>query len=153
MAHFRGQRAAFGAPGFEPCWTDADKDGIGAAYSTGGRVWFTTRRGILTEVYYPTIDRPQLRDMQFLFADGKNLFLEEKRDFEPVTVRMEPSQGYKIVSHDRERKVSLTKEIIVEPSRPCILMHATLDGNSAVLKTLKAYVLCAPHLEGGGANN
>ena len=77
MAHFRGQREAFGAPGLEPRWTDADKDGIGTAYSSGGRVWFTLRRGILTEVYYPTIDHPQLRDMEFLFADGDGLSLKK----------------------------------------------------------------------------
>jgi glucoamylase len=153
MAHFRGQRNAFGAPGCEPRWTGGDKDGIGTAWSTGGRIWFTIRRGILTEVYYPTIDRPQLRDMEFLFADGNSLFLEEKRDLDPAITRLEPSQGYKVTSHDRDRKVSLTKEIIVEPNRPCVLLHTTLDGNPAALKSLKTYVLCAPHLEGEGAGN
>ena len=153
MARFRGQRSAFGAPGCEPRWTDADKDGIGTAYSSGGRVWFTIRRGILTEVYYPTIDRPQLRDMEFLFADGNGFFLEEKRDLESEVQRLTPSQGYRVTSHDRDRKISVTKEIIVEPSRPCVLLHTTLDGNPGLLKTLKTYLLCAPHLEGEGADN
>jgi len=153
MAHFRGQRSAFGAPGCEPRWTDADKEGIGTAYSSGGRVWFTIRRGILTEVYYPTIDRPQLRDMEFLFTDGNSLFLEEKRGLESGIARLGPSQGYKITSHDRERKISFTKEIIVEPSRPCVLLHTMVDGNPAVPKALKTYVICAPHLEGEGADN
>jgi len=153
MAHVRGQRSAFGAPGCEPRWTDGDKDGIGTAYSSGSRVWFTIRRGILTEVYYPTIDRPQLRDMEFLFTDGNGIFLEEKRDLESRIARLEPSQGYKVTSHDRDRRVSLSKEIIVEPSRPCVLLHATLDGSSAILKALKTYLVCAPHLEGEGADN
>ncbi|HEY3741603.1 MAG TPA: hypothetical protein VGL53_17240, partial [Bryobacteraceae bacterium] len=95
MAHFRGERSAFGAPGCEPRWTDANKEGIGTAYSSGGRVWFTIRQGILTEVYYPTIDRPQLRDMGLLFADGNGLFLEEKRDLESTVQRLAPSQGYR----------------------------------------------------------
>ncbi len=153
MAHFRGQRGAFGAPGCEPRWTDADKDGIGTAYSSGGRVWFTIRRGILTEVYYPTIDRPQLRDLQFLFTDGNTLFLEEKRDLDPEIARIDPSQGYRVTSHDRHRNVSFAKEIIVDPSRPCVLLHTVLDGGPGALGTLKAYVLCAPHLEGEGAGN
>ena len=153
MAHFRGKRSAFGAPGSDPRWTDADKDGIGTAYSSGGRAWFTIRRGILTEVYYPTIDCPQLRDMEFLFTDGNGLFLEEKRDLESRVERLVPSQGYKVTSHDQGRKISLTKEIIVEPSRPCVLLHTVLDGNPSVLESLKIYVLCAPHLEGEGAGN
>jgi len=58
------------------------KDGVGTAHSMGGRVWFTIGQGILTEVYYPTIDRPQMRDLEFLFSDGNGLFLEEKRDLD-----------------------------------------------------------------------
>jgi len=153
MAHFRGQRSAFGAPGCEPRWTDADEDGIGTAYSTGGRVWFTIRRGILTEVYYPTVDRPQLRDMQFLFTDGNGLFLEEKQDIQSKVRRLEPSQGYQVTSHDPKCGLSFTKEIIVEPSRPCVLLHTKIDSDSALLESFKTYLLCAPHLEGEGAGN
>ena len=154
MAHFRGQRSAFGAPGCEARWTDADKDGVGTACSSAGRAWFTIRRGILTEVYYPTVDRPQIRDMQFLFTNGNGLFLEEKRDIESEVKRLEPSQGYQVTSRGRQHGFALTKEIIVEPSRPCVLLHAKVEGDDAFLQSLKAFVLCAPHLEGeGGGNN
>ena len=46
--------AAFGSPGMEPRWTGGNKEGIGTAYSTSSRVWFTVWNGIVTEVYYPT---------------------------------------------------------------------------------------------------
>jgi glucoamylase len=153
MAHFRGSRSAFGAPGHEPRWTDADKDGVGTAYSSGGRVWFTIWRGILTEAYYPTVDRPQLRDLEFLFSDGNGLFLEEKRDLDYQIERMSPSQGYRISRHDSEGRFSFTKEVIVEPTRPCVLLHTKMEGNGDFLRNLKTYVLCAPHLEGGGEGN
>ena len=32
---------AFGAPGIEPRWTRSAKEGIGTAYHTSCRVWFT----------------------------------------------------------------------------------------------------------------
>jgi len=150
MAHFRGQRSAFGSPGSEPCWTDADKDGVGTALSNGSRVWYTIRRGVVTEVYYPTIDRPQVRDLEFLFADGNGFFVEEKRDLEYAVERLVPSQGYSIKSHDRERRLSLAKEIIADPIRPCILLRTKLDSS---IKALKTYLLCAPHLEGAGSAN
>ena len=153
MARFRGNKSAFGAPGYEPRWTHADKEGIGTAYSTGGRVWFTIWHGILTEVYYPTIDRPQLRDLEFLFSDGNGLFLEEKRDLDYRIERISPSQGYQISSHDREGRFSFTKELIVEPTRPCVLLHTQMEGNENFLGGLKTYVLCAPHLEVGGEGN
>lgn len=153
MARFRGNRGAFGAPGLEPRWTHADKDGIGTAYSPGGRVWFTVWRGIVTEVYYPRVDHPQLRDLEFLFSDGNDLFLEEKRDLDYEIERMVPSQGYKISSRDRQGHFSFTKEIIADSVRPCVLVHAEIRGDEEFLKCLKTYVLCAPHLKLGGENN
>ena len=153
MARFRGQKSAFGAPGMMPRWTHADKEGIGTAYAPGSHIWFTIWHGTLTEVYYPTVDRPQLRDLEFLFSDGKDLFLEEKRDLHYHTERIEPSQGYRVTSRDPQGRFTLTKEIITEPTRPCVLLHAKLEGNDQFLEGLKTYVLCAPHLEMGGERN
>lgn len=153
MAHFRGQKSAFGAPGVAPRWTHSDKEGIGTAYAPGSHVWFTIWHGTLTEVYYPTVDRPQLRDLEFLFSDGRGLLLEEKRDLHYQTERIEPSQGYKVTSRDPQGRFSLTKEIIAEPTRPCVLMHTKLEGNDKFLGGLKTYILCAPHLEMGGEGN
>jgi len=60
------QHPAPGGHGIAPRWTRSDKDGVGTAYSASSRVWFTVSKGILHEVYYPTIDRPQIRDLQYL---------------------------------------------------------------------------------------
>src|SRR5438477_9975122 len=85
MAKIRGQRIAFGGPGIDPKWTHGDKDGVGTAYATSSRIWFTVWNGILTETYYPTIDRPQIRDLQYLITDGKTFFHEEKRQLASKT--------------------------------------------------------------------
>jgi GH15 family glucan-1,4-alpha-glucosidase len=76
MAKLRGDRVAFGWPGLEPRWTQANKDGVGTAYATDSRVWYTIGDGILTEIYYPTIDSPQTRDLQYLITDGKRFVTE-----------------------------------------------------------------------------
>ena len=73
------KQAAFGKPGIEPKWTHGNKDGVGTAYSGSSRLWFTIFCGVVTEVFYPTIDRPQLRDIQYLISDGKTFVHEEKR--------------------------------------------------------------------------
>jgi hypothetical protein len=73
---------AFGGPGISPRWTSSAKEGVGTAYSTGSRIWFTLSHGILNEIYYPAIDRSHVRDMQFLITDGETFFHEEKRDLE-----------------------------------------------------------------------
>ncbi len=70
---------AFGAPGIEPRWTNGAKEGVGTAYAASCRVWFTLWNGALTEVYYPTIDLPQIRDLQFLITDGVTFFTRKTR--------------------------------------------------------------------------
>ena len=45
---------AFGAPGIEPRWTSSAKEGLGTAYHTSCRVWFTLSHGIVNEIYYPS---------------------------------------------------------------------------------------------------
>jgi hypothetical protein len=86
-------RRAPGGPGIDPRWTHAAKVAVGTAYSTSSRVWYTLDAGCVTEVYYPTIDTPQIRDLQFLFtANGKierwhkSLKRECIRPFAPLTL-------------------------------------------------------------------
>lgn len=63
MPHCRGNNGAFGWPGLEPRWTHGNKEGVGTANSSGSRVWLTLSQGILSEIYYPTVDRPQTREL------------------------------------------------------------------------------------------
>ena len=71
MAVLLQKYPASGGPGIEPRWTRSDKHGVGTAYAALSRVWFTVSKGILNEVFYPTIDRPQIRDLQYLISDGE----------------------------------------------------------------------------------
>ena len=122
---------AFGAPGMPPKWTSSSKEGVGTAYSSSSRCWFTLSHGILNEIYYPTIDRPQIRDMQFLITDGETFFHEEKRDLESEISYIEPhTLGYRIVSSDRERRYQLIKEIVADPHQPCVLIRTRIEPAS-----------------------
>jgi glucoamylase len=145
---------AFGHPGISPTWTTSNKDGIGTAYATSSRVWFTLAQGILTEIYYPTIDRPQVRDAQFLVTDGESFFHEEKRDLLSEVVRLEAQTlGYHVTSSDPGGRYRIDKQIISDPHSSCVLINARLVATAAWAGKLKLYFLLAPHLEVGGSNN
>jgi glucoamylase len=150
----RSNGNAFGHPGIAPSWATSSKDGVGTAYSTSSRVWFTLAQGIVTEVYYPTIDRPQIRDAQFLVTDGETFFHEEKRSLRSEVVRLEAQTlGYHVTSADPEGRYRLEKEIICDPHQSCVLLRATVVAAEEWLKKLRIYFLLAPHLEVGGSNN
>jgi glucoamylase len=148
------QGEAFGAPGMEPRWTSSVKDAVGTAYSASSRVWFTCSHGILNEIYHPTIDRPQVRDMEFLITDGETFVHEEKRDLLSTFEYIHPEAlGVRYVNRDPEGRYSLTKEIVCDPHHSVVLTHVRLEGNKDLLPRLKVYALLAPHLDGGGMCN
>lgn len=145
---------AFGKPGIEPRWTRGDKEGVGTAYNSSSRVWFTLWRGILTETYYPTVDRPQLRDMQFLITDGSSFFHEEKRDLIGKTALK--SCGipvYRVTQKDPDNRYRIEKEIMSDPHMGVVLQHVRIVRNENYKGPLHLYVLCAPHLNVGGSDN
>ena len=145
---------AFGRPGIEPRWTRSSKDGLGTAYNTASRVWFTLSHGILNEVYFPTVDSPQIRDLEYLITDGKTFFHEEKRDLETRLEYLEKhALGFRTTGSDPLKRYRLVKEIIADPHLPCILIHTRLEVEDPSLKNLRLYVLLAPHLEGRGRGN
>ncbi|MBZ5539979.1 MAG: glucan 1,4-alpha-glucosidase [Acidobacteriia bacterium] len=145
---------AFGRPGIEPRWTHGGKDGVGTAYASSSRIWFTFWNGIVTEVYYPTVDRPQLRDLQYLITDGESFFHEEKRHLQSELVRLsDHTLGYRSTNRDPDGRYAIEKEIIAEPHFACILQRTRLTGDESFLSKLRLYALCAPHLEVGGWGN
>ncbi len=145
---------AFGSPGLAPRWTSSKKDAVATAYSASSRVWFTISHGTLNEVYFPTIDRPQMRDMELLFTDEQTFFHEEKRDFEYDFHYADPDAPIvRVSASDLDGRYTVTKEFISDPHHPVVLMNVKITGDEAVLARLKCYVLLAPHLDGGGAGN
>jgi len=145
---------AFGRPGTPPKWTSSSKEGVGTAYSTSSRVWFTLSHGILNEIYYPTIDKPQIRDLQFLITDGETFFHEERRDLHSdIELIRRDALGYRITSYAPDGRYIITKEIISDPHQPCVLIHANIDVKEEWSERLKIYALLAPHLEVGGWGN
>src|ERR687895_1505706 len=66
-----------GAPGDRHTWTAAGKHGFGTATQLGSRTWFTLRSAELTEVYYPDLGTPSLRQLEFVVTDGRSFIDRE----------------------------------------------------------------------------
>ena len=146
--------AAPGGPGMPPRWTRGSKEAVGTAYSTASRVWYTVAAGILTEVYYPTIDTPQIRDLQYLITDGTTFFHDERRNTtSSIDCVDDAALGFEIVNASDQPSYTLRKTLIGHPHQDCVLMRTRVEAAPDVLKSLQLYVLCAPHMEIGGWHN
>src|SRR5580693_1174867 len=148
------QGEAFGRPGMKPRWTSSVKDAVGMAYAASSRIWFTCSHGILNEVYHPTIDRAQTRDMEFLITDGETFAHEEKRDLTTTFEYLHPEAvAVRYVNSDPQGRYSLIKEIICDPHHSVVVQRVRIEGHAELVSRLKVYALLAPHLDGGGAGN
>jgi len=145
---------AFGSPGLKPRWTSSIKDAVVTAYAGSSRIWFTCSHGILNEIYFPTIDHPQVRDMEFLVTDGETFAHEEKRNLRTSFEYLDPeAPGVRYVNRDPDGRYSLTKEIICDPHHGVVLTRVRLEAREDLMPRLKVYALLAPHLNCGGAGN
>jgi len=154
LAAIENSPRAFGAPGIEPRWTRSAKQAVGTAYSTSSRIWFTVSGGIVSEIYYPTIDRPQVRDLQYLITDGESFFHDVRRHLcSTVEYLGECGLGVTIVNEDPAGRYRLINQIIADPHQPCLLIDTRLEGEPDLLARLHVYALLAPHLEVSGWGN
>jgi glucoamylase len=143
-----------GAPGIEPRWTAGAKDAVGTAYSVSSRIWYTIANGINTEIYYPTIDTPQIRDLQFLISDGETFFHDERRNtISKIEMIDQGALGFRVTNSDPDGRYSIEKQIIGDPHLPCLLIHTKFNVAPEWQGRLHLYFLCAPHMNIGGWHN
>jgi glucoamylase len=142
-----------GGPGTPPSWTGGAKDAVGTARSAASHLWFTINRGAISEVYWRTIDRPQIRDLQFAVTDGATFLHQERRDLVSAVEPLAPhALGYRVVGTPPSGRYRLVKEVITDPEQSALLLRVTLDAEPDA-GDLRLFLLCAPHLEVGGWGN
>jgi len=148
-------RQAFGAPGAEPRWTHSTKTGIGTAYHTSCRLWFTLSHGIVDEIYYPTIDQPNTRDFQLLITDGETFCHEEKRHLtHQIEYPEKDALYYRLTNTAPDGRYRIIKHVLADPHRSVLLTQVRLEVLDDSLRgKLRIYALLAPHLGGRGAGN
>lgn len=154
MAQLLQSNSAPGGPGVSPTWSRSDKDGVGTALSGSSLLWYTLAGGIVTEVYYPDVDTPQIRDLQLLITDGSTFFHDGTRNDTYTCKPIDPdTMGLRLTKTAIGQPYSLTQDVISEPGSSVLLIRTTINCDPAFLAKLHVYVLAAPHLEGFGAHN
>lgn len=121
--------SAPGAPGQASDWNPGDKEGFGTARGTASKVWYTLNDGELTDVYYPRIDTPSIRDSQFVVTDGSTFTDREDRDSTHSVQLLNPkSLTYRIVNTAKSGKWRITKTFVTDPARSSVLEDVTFES-------------------------
>ncbi len=143
-----------GSPGIPPRLTSSAKTGVGTAHSPQSPLWFTLSHGILNELYYPGIDQAATRDMEFIIANGKDFFSEEKRhSTSQVNCLTEGVPAYRLINTCNQGLYQIEKEILTDPQRPVLLQRTRFKSLKSSEGNHRLYVLLASHLGNAGFGN
>ncbi len=130
-----------------PTWASARKDMVGTSLGSS-RLWFTIAEGILTEVYYPRIDIPQIRDLGFIIADDQGFWVELRRLGSYEVKLAAPGVPAVEIIHKHPR-FTFTLNICPSQQRDVLLLQFKLEGD----QNLKPYALLGARLGGCADDN
>ncbi|MDD2722124.1 MAG: glycoside hydrolase family 15 protein [Gallionella sp.] len=130
-----------------PTWASAAKDMVGASLGSS-RLWFTIADGILTEVYYPRIDIPQIKDLGFIIADDEGFWVELRRLGNYQVSLPFPGVPAVEIVHTHPR-FTFTLQICPMQNRDVLMMRFRLEGEA----NLKPYALLSTRLGDNADNN
>ncbi len=136
-----------GAPGGKALWTEADKDGYGTATGTRSKVWHTLDDGELTEVYYPDLDTPAFRDLQFVVSDGRT-FAEREREHAEHAISLADKRSLTYRQVNTTSRYKLVKTYVTDPARNALLVDVKFTSRTG--KKLDLYALADPALSNNG---
>ena len=148
-------------PGFPSVWSPSAKDFLGTSVSNASPVYFTGAQGMLTEVFYPSPDRVQNIDMEFIVEDsGKTLGppdAEEKlQTQQSVTLVDKRALVWQAVTIANNGAWKITKTIFTDPSRPTVVERVVFQAlqSGTTVQNFNVYILNHPGIENqGGSDN
>src|SRR5215467_8358355 len=154
-AHAAG--AAPDGPGAVSHFDLARKDCLGTARNTSSKVWFTVANGVLSDVYYPTVDNTNVETLQYVVTDGSTFTDLQTRDMTYAVASVKSSGGMacEVTATAKSGKYSIVTDYVTDPARNVLLMNVTFRPASRS-SGLRLYVRFDPTVNGncgGGAGN
>ncbi|GER92115.1 glucan 1,4-alpha-glucosidase [Dictyobacter vulcani] len=149
--------AAPGGPGDLSYFDQARKDCVGTARNTTSKVWFTLADGVLSDVYYPTIDNTNVKSLQFIVTDGSTFTDLQTRDTTYTVQELNgPNLACRVTTTAKSGKYRVVTDYITDPARNAVVMRMHFEPLSGKLSSYKLYLRYDPTINGnggGGAGN
>ena len=144
-----------GAPGHDAQWTNAGKEGVGTSATLDSKVWFTLRDGVLTEVYYPTVDVANVQTLQFVVvsADGRRVETEETDTTHRVEISDPQSLTFRQINTAKSGAYTITKTYVTDPERHTVLIDVQIAWKPGGGCPCAAYVYYDPSLANSGMHD
>ena len=119
-----------GAPGFDAHWPSAAKNGFGTSNTLTSKVWFTLNNGVLTEVYYPRLDVPNVQSLQLIIVGGK-VETESEDTNHRVEVVDPLTLSFRQINTAKRGDYTITKTYVTDPERSTVLIEIEFASRAA----------------------
>ncbi len=142
-----------GAPGRDAQWEGAGKEGVATSATLESKVWLTLRGGVMTEVYYPTVDVANVRALQFIVvsADRKAVEVEAEDTSHSLFVLDPRSLTFSQVNQAKSGAYTIRKTYVVDPRRNAIQIRVHFETRGRAPYSL--YVYYDPSLNNSGMHD
>lgn len=138
------------AQGADAHWPTAAKDGFGTSNTLQSRVWFTLANGVMTEIFYPTLDVPNVQTLQLMFeVEGKmETELDDMKHGRLVT--FPGTLTFVQRNAAKSEKYFVDKTYVTDPQRNTVLIDLQVVNR---VGNLKLYVYYDPSLNNSGMHD
>src|SRR5512133_1493574 len=140
-----------GGPGAMSHFDLARKDCLGTARNRTSKVWYTVAGGVLSDVYYPTVDDTNVETLQYVVTDGASFTDLQTRDM-TYTVRATDDRALtcEVTTTAKSGRYKIVTDYVTDPSRPTVLIRSRFVALKGKLSDYRLYVRHDPTLNGNG---
>ena len=144
-----------GAPGADAHWLSAAKNGFGTSNTLRSKVWFTLTDGVLSEVYYPTLDTPNVQSLQLIIVapDGKVETESEDTTHSIITSADADSLRFQQENTAKSGAYFISKRYATDPERNSLLLQVFFRSWVADAADYKLFVYYDPSLNNSGRHD
>ncbi|HKE40120.1 MAG TPA: glucodextranase DOMON-like domain-containing protein [Casimicrobiaceae bacterium] len=126
----------------------ARKDCFGTARNTISKVWYTVAGGVLSDVYYPTIDNSNVETLQYIVTDGSTFTDLQARDMSYTVRALDPGGiECRVTTSAKSGKYQIITDYVTDPARNALLARVSFEPQ---VKGLHLYVRFDPSVNGNG---
>jgi glucoamylase len=137
-----------GAPGHDAHWPSAAKNGFGTSNTLASKVWFTLNNGVMTEVYYPTLDVPNVQALQLFVVDRK-VETESNDMSHRLEVIDSSALVFRQINTAKSGNYTITKTYVTDPERSTVLIEIEFASRTSN----RLYVYYDPSLNNSGSHD
>ena len=130
-------------------WPTAAKNGFGTSMTLASKVWFTLADGVMTEVFYPTLDVPNVQTLQFQVSTEGKIDSEIADTQHRLELPNSNALIFRQINTAKSGQYTITKTYITDPRRNTVLID--VDFNTATSAEL--YVYYDPSLNNSGMHD